>query len=264
MSPRFTIHAGFHKTGTTTLQLLLRKNKALLSDHAQILLRDDMLRVCTAARGYSATKSALDLGLVQYELAEVLEGLPNTPQDIILSSEDLAGYMPGRRNVKDYAAAPPLMMALADTILALHPGAEITFFFTTRAAQPWLRSCYAQHLKVVRMVMSGDDYMRDFAASADLDQIVDAVAAAVPQARVDSIALETAGPDRLGPLDTLLSLANIPQAICTQIAPVPRANTAPDPEVLTQLLALNRSDLDKDTLAARKKALTKPLKGQRK
>ncbi len=50
---RIVIHAGFHKTGTTTVQQTLKAHATVLAPHLQVVLREDMEAVCEAARAYS-------------------------------------------------------------------------------------------------------------------------------------------------------------------------------------------------------------------
>lgn len=256
MPPRVVIHAGFHKTGTTTLQSLLRENKRLLSNHMQIFLREDMIALCTAARKYSKTRSGVDLGLVRYELADILESDASEAPVILLSSEDLSGFMPGRRGLKTYDAAPTLMTALRDAVFAVFPKANLTFLFTTRASQAWLKSCYAQHLKVIRMTLSEPEYLACFSASSALDDVVDEISLVVQDARINRVALEEKSPTGLAPLDRVLDLTDTPSALRTALPATPVVNQSPDPARLAELLSLNRSGLNAQDLKMRKKALS--------
>ncbi len=253
---RVILHAGFHKTGTTTVQQALRRNRAMLKPHLRVLLRPRMVAACEAARGYSASGDALDLALFQYEIAQLAEGWGATdPRPLLLASEDLAGHMPGRHGLRDYRAAPALMRGLAETIEAVLPGAEMVFYFSTRAAQPWLASCHAQHLAASRMTLDAGDYAARYGASADLDGVVDLISAAVAPWPVHRAALEASGDRALGPLDPLLDVVGLPEAVRRELRPQPPANTRPSADRLAALLEINRSELDDRSLAAAKRAL---------
>lgn len=139
MVQRLVVHAGFHKTGTTTIQNTLAAHADTLCDHVQIVLRADMDGLCEAARAYSVSRSELDLGLVRYEAARLAEEW--THDTVLLSSEDLSGQMPGRHDLVDYGAAPKLAAAMTETWHTAFPGLRIDWMYYTRAAAPWLASC---------------------------------------------------------------------------------------------------------------------------
>lgn len=244
---RILIHAGFHKTGTTTVQKTLRANRKVLHP-CRIVLRPDMVALCEAARAYSISRSQTDLALIQYEAASLAGGWGLGSTDVILSSEDLSGHMPGRRGLTTYNATPRIMRALTQAIAAALPDSEQTLYFTTRAADPWLRSCYVQHLRATRITLGPEDYAVRMAASADLDGIVAQVAGAVPDIRVIAQPLEGCTTP-LGPLGALLNVLGIAP---DTVAPRPPENTSPPKGLTDAMLALNRSDLsDADWRMAR-------------
>ena len=180
MALRLIVHAGFHKTGTTSIQKALDTHRAYIADNDAIILRADMMALCEAARAYSVSRSPLDLGIVQYEASVLAEAWPDAGA-VLLSSEDLSGHMPGRRGLRTYVAAPSLARAMADTWQAACPGIDIAFVYTTRPAAPWLASCHMQHLRSTRMTLSQDGYAQAFGASADLDGVVVSTRAALLQ-----------------------------------------------------------------------------------
>ncbi len=244
---RILIHAGFHKTGTTTVQKTLLANRKVMRP-CRIVLRPGMVALCEAARAYSVSRSQTDLGLIQYEAAYLAEdwGAENT--DLIISSEDLSGHMPGRRGLTSYDATPYIMRAITQAFAAALPDAEQIVYFTTRAQGPWLRSCYVQHLRATRITLSADDYAARMANSADLDGIVAQVADGLPDIRVIAQPLEGCTTP-LGPLGPLLDVLGIAPG---PVAPRPPDNTAPPQGKIDAMLALNRSDLsDADWRVAR-------------
>lgn len=253
---RVLIHAGFHKTGTTTMQKTLRANRARLKPHLRIVLRPGMTALCEAARAWSVSRSQMDLGLLRFEAAALAEGWrAGDPRPVLLSSEDLCGHMPGRRGLLTYDAAPQLLHGIAEAIATVHSDAEIGVFLTTRAPGPWLASCHAQHLRAMRMTLDADTYAQDYRASADLAGMAGKIAKAVDPHPVHSAALEDWADHPLGPLAPLLNCAGLPATVRDALDPLPALNTAPDPTQKAQLLALNRSDLDDAALKAAKKAL---------
>ncbi|MEM6373374.1 MAG: hypothetical protein AAF727_11425 [Pseudomonadota bacterium] len=253
MLRRLVVHAGFHKTGTSTLQKTLAAHRDLLSPHTGVVLRDDMRDLCEAARTFSVSRSEFNLGLVAYEAARLAEAW--TQSTMILSSEDLSGHMPGRKGLTAYDATPALVARMNDTWRLACPHADVTWIYTTRAAAGWLRSCYAQHLRVMRMTLEAQEYEQRYAGSADLNGII----ALVRQRGADvlTLPLETHGADLTAPV---LASAGVPPEVAARVHPVPPANTAPGADGLAALLALNRSGLSGGDLRAAKSALRKARK----
>ncbi len=251
MVKRLVVHAGFHKTGTTTIQKTLAAHRKLLRPHMNIMLRSGMVALCEAARAWSVSHSALDLGLVRYEAALLAE---RWDQDtVLLSSEDLSGHMPGRRGLVDYSAAPTLAAAMVNAWQAARPGMAITLVYTTRAPEPWLASCHVQHLRAARMTMDAATYAATYAPSADLNAIIGQVRTQVPECTVETLQLEAHASNLIDPV---LRLCDLRDAIRSAIAPLPPANTAPEPDRVAAMLDLNRSTLcDADWRSAKKSLL---------
>ena len=254
MAPhRLIVHAGFHKTGTTSVQRLLDRHRDTLDAHMQVILRADMRALCDAARRYSVSRDPLDLGFVQYEAAMLADTM--THDTVMLSSEDLSGHMPGRHGLKRYDAAPEIAVAMAETWAEALPGTDFCLAYTVRDAAPWLASCYVQHLRATRITITADHYAREYAASARLLEAVAAVQGALPDVDVRALALEEIGGSRLGPAEALLHLADIPDETLRDLTPVPHANRAMPAEKQEAFLALNRSTLSDADLRARKTAI---------
>lgn len=257
---RIIIHAGFHKTGTTSLQQTLRANRAALRPDFRLVLRPGMTALCECARAYSKSREDYDLGMVKYEAALLMEGLQTEEAGtIILTSEDLSGHMPGRHKLHGYGAAPDLMRALSVALRAASPEDEVSFFFTTRSAEPWLRSCYAQHLRATRMVWDESDYLKRMKTSSEHDKILDLVKREVPEHAVLDAALEDYANRPLGIAEALLDHLEIGGTRRASLVPSPARNAALPDAVKAELLALNRSDLDDDALRKAKRTLIETL-----
>lgn len=253
---RIIIHAGFHKTGTTSLQKTLRANRAALRPDIRLVLRPGMTALCESARAFSRSRQDYDLGLVKYEAALLAEALRDeTATTIILTSEDLSGHMPGRHGLHGYGAAPHLMRALSVAFKAASPDDALTFFFTTRAAEPWLRSCYAQHLRASRMVLDEADYLKRMKTSAEHDKIIELVQRETLEHAHFHAQLEEYADHRLGLADALLDQLDFAVDRRATLRAIDPENTALPADMLAGLLALNRSDLDAQDLRKAKRAL---------
>lgn len=266
---RLILHAGFHKTGTTSVQQFLRANRAALRRHVRVFTRLGQEPLCEAARAFSVTRDAMDRALLAAEWGRFLAALdPGDPRPVLLSSEDLAGHMPGRHGLVRYDAAP---LILTDLAALLPEGADLTVALSLRATGPWRRSCWAQHVRATRHVGGLDDYLA--AAGGALADDAAAVARALGsgalaggalagRARVVTWALEQAdGP--FGPAGPLLDLLALPDRVRARLTPPVHANPSLPEAVLADLLALNRSGLERADWAAAKRAVIDAARGAR-
>ena len=250
MVRHLVVHAGFHKTGTTTIQTTLAAHRDTLHPHPQIVLRADMGGLCQAARAWSVSRADVDLGLVAYEAAHLAESWSR--DTVLLSSEDLSGHMPGRHGLTDYGAAPALAGAMCDTWRQAFRDVRITWVCYTRAAAPWLASCHVQHLRAARMTLDAVEYAAAFAGSADLAGIVERVRRRAVGADVRSVKLEDHRDNLLAPL---LETAGLPVSARARITPVAPANRSPGPDKIAAMLDLNRSDIPDSAWRAAQDAL---------
>jgi len=257
------VHAGFHKTGTSSIQQSLAANRAALAPAFRIVLKDDILPLTEAARAWSRQRQDLEWALFLHEARTTFAALDvSDPRPVLISSEDLSGHMPFRHGLTDYSAAAPLMAGLRDALAVTHRRATIAFLFTTRTAAPWVTSCYAQHLRATRMTETLAAYTARALPDADLNAMVDRVTEAVAPAPVHRAALEDIASGPLGPLDALLDLTGIAPALRATLTPVRRANSAMPPEVQDQLLALNRADRPWPEIRDEKKRLVRRARRQ--
>jgi hypothetical protein len=253
---RIIIHGGFHKTGTTSLQQTLRANRAALRPNVRLVLRPGMKALCECARAYSRSREDYDLGMVKYEAALLMDSLGQEQADtLILTSEDLSGHMPGRYKLHGYSAAPHLMRALSVAFKAARPGVELTFFFTTRSADAWLRSCYAQHVRAARMVWDEGDYIKRLRSSADHEKFLDLIKTEVRDHALIDAALEDYADRPLGIAEALLDHLDLNRKQRAALIPTATRKTALPGEITAQLLALNRSGLDDGALRTAKRRL---------
>lgn len=256
---RFVVHAGFHKTGTSSIQAVLRKNRQLLAAEFRVFLRDDILAITETARGFSLAQNPAELGLFSYEIAEFCADLDQTdPRPIVISAEDLAGHMPGRHGILRYSATPLLMATFADIAAqALAQKPEISFLFTTRQPAPWVRSCYAQHVRATRMTDDQATYESHALPHADLAAIAQDIRAAVSPHPVKVAALEDSAQRPLGPVQALLDIMQPSASLRAELRAHPAENTSLPFDIVQQLLTLNQSDLEEPALQNAKYALIK-------
>lgn len=257
MPPRLIIHAGFHKTGTSSVQKMLQQGRAALSPALRILLKTDMPDLCRAARDYAFAPGPLPLSLFAYEVARVFEVLdPADPRPVLISAEDLAGLIPGRRRRLGYPVAATLMQVLLETAdEAWGQPLNGLVYYSTRDSETWMQSCYNQHLRATRITQDYETYRAWQAQAADLYAMARGIAAAVPAGRVINRPLEKMVRMPHGPLTPLFRFAGVPEALRNQVRRVGRINRSLSPAIQAELLALNRSDRPTSEVTQLKQAL---------
>lgn len=253
---RVVIHAGFHKTGTTTAQRTLHANGPLLWPVMALGLRWRLKPVLHAARAWSTWRDDLALVAFTARFDEYLDELDLGARGLLIASEELCGHLPGRGGIADYAAAPVLMPRLADVLERRFGAAlDLTFLFTLRRAGDWLASAWAEHVKSSRMTLDLKTFRARYTPAADLPGVVARIREAVAPHPVETAWLEDIVEAELGPVTPLLDLMHLAPERRAQIEPQPRANAALPEDVLAEMLEINRRAPDADTAKAAKAAL---------
>jgi hypothetical protein len=244
MPRKIVIHAGFHKTGTSTVQAVLRANRKALMPALAIRLKGQMKELMSATRGYSTYGTPDALDKVSRRFDALLSDLPGMPRrTLLLSAEELSGHMPGRGALTNYNAAPVLMYLFWQRAQVAFPNTPVQFCLATRAPATWQRSSWAEHVTSSGMTLDFSDYCAAYPNTADLEAIVSEVRGRVP-APVHSYALEDCADLPLGPAGPVLDLCDIPNDLRAKLAPQPPQNTRLDDETLTALLQINRTHKD--------------------
>lgn len=253
---RVIVHAGFHKTGTTSVQRYLTANGKHIWPRTALVLPARLRRgAATMAVRYSRYGTAALRGIFGEDLRGTLLSIDaGEKRSILISDENLAGRMPGREGHSGYDATPDLMAEAEKSIRSVFGAdAEITFHFTTRAATPWLASTYRHNLRTSRLTLEWDAYAAQFAPAADLEGVVEAVAQVV-NAPVQSARLESLSGAE-GPAAPLIDLIGLPAHLRQKLVPVPSQNTGPDPDLIAELLDLNQSSLSDEAVEQAKSTL---------
>ncbi|MEH6829856.1 MAG: hypothetical protein V7661_03365 [Sulfitobacter sp.] len=255
MPRKIVVHAGFHKTGTSTVQAVLRANRKALMPALAIRLKGQMQELVSATRGYSTYVTSDALEKVSRRFDTLLNDLPGMPRrTLVLSAEELSGHMPGRGPLADYSAAPVLMYEFWQRAQARFPETPVVFCFATRATDAWERSAWAEHVKSSGMRLDFAEYSARYSSAADLAAVVSEVRRRVP-APVHSYALEDCAELPLGPAGPVLDLCDIPDEIRSALIPQPPHNTRLGEDTLAALLEINRTHTDTDARNAAKAQL---------
>ncbi|HEY0212300.1 MAG TPA: hypothetical protein VGC40_01745 [Paenirhodobacter sp.] len=264
-APRVIIHAGFHKTGTSTVQQTLRAHRDDLAPRWRLGLEADFADAAASGRAYSVGRSALDLGLFQGALADWLDGLDLTgAEGLLISCESLVGEMPGRiGGAPDYGRGTTLMPAMIAAIRAvLGARTAVHVHLSTRAPGPWLESLHWQLTRGGAVDQDFTPFATRMRPAADLEAHARAIAAAIAPDPLTHMALETCATLPQGPLTPILDLMAMPPAQRAQLRPTP-ANARPTGidriALANHFAAINRAGHSRDAAMALKRALLRPV-----
>jgi len=258
---RVIVHAGFHKTGTTSLQDFLYQNKSSLAPYMAYYGKMDFLDAGTQARIYAQRPFPHRLIKFRHAFRAFLENIPDHSL-IVLSRETFSGGMPGHHTLSGRLMTSYQRPAkrLAKVIISelrrrFGPSTEITFFYTTRERESWLRSVYGHLLRSIRIT---DDYVSFRARFPKLlgpEAEAQKLARALSPVPVIMAALEDYSSAREGPAAALLDLMTIPPELRGCLRPILRQNTANPAATQAEFLRLNREIKSKAKLKAAKEAL---------
>lgn len=243
---RILFHAGFHKTGTSSLQRALMAHAPALMG-VQVEVRQTSAAFSAAAEAARAVSVGGSVDSLRARLVEWVAGLSGA--DLIASSEDFAGHMPGRFGLVDYRAAGVVLPEVVRALRARFAGVVVDLLFTTRVAGPWLTSLHWQLAKHPEMRLKQRRFCRDFAAAADFEAVLSPLAVALAgQAVLHRVALEDVAGCRLGPVEAVYDVLGLPHSLRDALPVVAKANVAPPVGLADQFVTLNRAELSAEDL----------------
>ena len=132
--PAILFHAGFHKTGTSSLQTALRLHTPAIAPHFAVETRATspaLMTAAQAARDYSANPTPQTTARLAQRLHAWAKSLNLHPaRGLLVSCEDFAGHIPGRLGVPDYRATLPIAAAIrvALTSPPTRPPAQLSVY----------------------------------------------------------------------------------------------------------------------------------------
>lgn len=258
------LHAGFHKTGTSSVQHTLRANRGLLKAHCKVVLKWRAKQLLHATRGYSTYPDPVSLAKVSLRADAFWGEQPDYDQrGLILSAEELVGHMPGRGDITTYSAAIALLTEIIQAAQRRYGAPDLRVVISTRAPDSWLTSAYWEHVKSSSMTMDLQAFRALYAPAAQTADLLDELAAAIAPVPLIRLALEHWTSHPLGLAAPILQMAEVPTETLNALETVPPANTRLPDAMLQQLLDLNRNISDRETRRAAKQALVATFQPQR-
>ena len=152
--PHIIVHAGFHRTGTTSVQVFLDQNAEALSPHIQVLRRRDFQALAQSTRRYTLGRfRPVQRWRLVRDLRKTLARITPDHRPILLSWEGFSGTVPGWGKVTDYRTAAPLAGRIARELTRRFGAkARITFAYSTRDPAAWRKSAHAHLIKYLSLI----------------------------------------------------------------------------------------------------------------
>lgn len=246
---RVIVHAGYHKTGTTSLQDFMSDNKDLLAPYLRYYGKNDFLQAGAHARIYAQKPFAWRLYRFRKSLRRFLADLP-AGGTIVLSRETFSGAMPGHRRIggaliRSYRRPARRLAGVIIGELRRKFGqdVEITFFYTTREREDWIRSVHGHLLRSIRLQDDFDTFRARFPALAGPEEEARHMEEALAPVAVVSAALEDYRNHPHGPAAALLDLVDLPKLARVPLRKARRANRGQDTALRAAFLELNRGPI---------------------
>ncbi len=261
MTTRVILHAGFHKTGTSSLQRYLRGNLDLLRPYLAYYDRDDFPQLAAALQTYGKRPFPWRIRQVRRAATDFLARIPDD-KVIVLSRETFSGTLPGHRRLfgalaRDYPqTAIPIGKVMVTALRhRFGPHCKVEFLYTLRSRDAWLRSVHGHLLRAIRMTDSFAQFSQRFAALPDLDATARHIAQHLSLDALHLAQLEDVSASPAGPAASVLDLLDLPNGVKRQLPPAPRANVGQNPAIAAEFLRLNRANRDKVALKRQKDRL---------
>lgn len=261
-APHVIVHAGFHKTGTTSLQDFMSRNRRILQPDCQYFGKMDFLAAGAHARIYAQRPFRWRLWRFRRSLRRFLQTVEPSNQ-IVLSRETFTGGMPGHktiggRRIQNYQrSACALLPVIASEITRrFGPETRITFFLTTREKEAWIKSIHGHLLRSIKLPEDYETFRAGFTDLLSPAEEAARLADHLPHPVVTA-ALEDSFGQPEGPASALLDLLEIPARKRARMKPAPKSNIGPKADLRDTYLELNRSNLTGARLKAAKEAALK-------
>lgn len=261
---RVIVHAGYHKTGTTSLQDFLSKNKELLNPYLQYYGKGAFQNAGAMARIYAQRPFPWRLKKFRKTFRNFLVGIPQGGT-IFLSRETFSGGMPGHRRFGGALMTsyfrPALKLAqviIAELRRRFGKNVDITFFYTTREHESWIRSIHGHLLRSIKMTDDFDTFRARFPTLTGPAEEAQKMRVALAPIPVATAALEKYGTRPEGPAAAVLELLNIDEKTRAQLTPAARENIGQNNDLRAEFLLLNRQGINRsDTKAAKMRLISK-------
>lgn len=269
---RVIVHAGYHKTGTTSLQDFLYENRSLLKPYLHYYGKNAFAGAGGLARIYAQRPFPWRLYQFRRAFRSFLASIPEAGT-IVLSRETFSGGMPGHRRIGGammtlYHGPAVRLARVIITELRRRFGDEvkISFFYTTREREAWIESVHGHLLRSIRLTDDFERFRARFPALASPAEEARRMAGALAPVPVVTAALEECGGSRYGPASALLDMVGVPAETRARMVSATCKNKGQNSDLRASFLQINRQKISKSEIKSAKQALigkTEPVQGGR-
>ncbi|WP_394152026.1 hypothetical protein [Loktanella salsilacus] len=256
------VHPGFHKTGTSSLQSWLGQNRRALKPYLSFYGKADFLTAGSAARIYGQKPYPWRLRAFRRSFDRFLNKIPDAPV-IVLSRETFSGSMPGHRRfpgriITGYrsVAVPLGQQVIAALQTRFGADVQITFLYTLRERESWIRSVYGHLLRSIHLRDDYDTFRARFPNLIDPRAEAESIAKTLGVA-AHFVDLSEVSDRHEGPAAAVLDLLGVPDKVRAALAPAGRANSGQSKAMEAEFLRMNRASRDKAALKLAKDAMLK-------
>jgi len=257
-STRVIVHAGFHKTGTSSLQNYLGRQRKKLKPFVDIYLKKDFLKAGNLGRRYGLQPYFRRRMQFRFALRAFLMSIPNA-ENIVLSWEGFSGVMPGHRRlgartIQSYSrsAIPLAKEIIRELRRRFGDDVQIEFLYTTRASDPWIKSVYGHLSRSIRIKPDLAGFRDQFKLLPDLMQEADLIKQAIMPVPVHTARLEQHGTSRFGPAQAVFDLLDLPPEAIDKLPDAKRINAGQPDKMVAQFHMLNNCVSDARDLKQQK------------
>lgn len=255
------VHAGFHKTGTSSLQDYLRKIRHRLPENIAVHLKEDFLDAGNLARRYGQRPYPWRRRRFARALRRFLATVDDRPVQV-LSWEGFSGIMPGHRRLTGpvrtirRAAIPLNRTIIRELRRRFGKETEIIFLYTLREPESWLRSVHGHLLRSIRLTEDFEAFRAGFRTPIRLESEAARIAAAIAPVPVVTSWLDTTQGRPEGPAAAVLDLLDLPEDLRANLPRARLTNAGNSAEIRARCLELNCTIADDRELKRLKDELT--------
>ena len=139
-----------------------------------MLILEDIRPAAKLSRRYSVDPRPETLAKFASVFAKSLSSKsPRDMRPLLISSEALAGQIPGRSGFRSYEAAPVLLDKMVG-VVSDHFGQDVdlTVWFSTRTPEAWFKSVYYQNVRTTRVTESFEAYLPKLEEVVPLEEVL--------------------------------------------------------------------------------------------
>ncbi len=251
---RVIVHAGFHKTATSSLQDFLHRNRDALKPYFDYYGRAEFQDAGAKARLYAQKPFPWRRTRFRHSFRRFLAAIPDA-KTIVLSRENFSGAMPGhrdiyRRIISDYprAAIPLAQEIIQELHRRFGPKTKVQFLYTTRAQTDWLYSVYRHLLRSIHLRQDFGAFCTGFSRLPNPETDARTIANTLAPVPVYIARLEDFADQPEGLAAAILDLVDFPDDARDALLPMRHINRGQDADIEHEFLKINRSGQPKSTL----------------